>query len=146
MILDRIIYVLATDVGRKRCQKRGNCIGHDGFKNNRHKDTCCSWLQLTVSINYDQPTNNHDSTKLIDVMENIYEHLDDSAIKQIKKVYADKGYNTKRIREYLKNRNISGMIRYRINSKTIPQKNEQNNYNKICCESSLHGSVWVSQN
>ena len=63
-------------------------------------------------------------------MENISTHLDDDIIKQIVSVYADKGYDAKRIREYLRNRNIRDCIPYRTNSKTILQNNTQNNYNK----------------
>jgi transposase len=74
--------------------------------------------------------NEHDSTKFVDVMENIDEHLDDSVTHQIKKVYADKGYDAKRIQKYLRNRNIKGCIPYRINSRIIPQNNNQTNYNK----------------
>jgi len=74
--------------------------------------------------------NEHDSTKFVDVMENISEYLDDDAIEQIVSVYADKGYDAKRIREYLRNRNIRDCIPYRTNSRTIPQNNTQNNYNK----------------
>ena len=55
-------------------------------------------------------TNQHDSTKLIDVMENIHQHLDDDAIEQIVSVYADKGYDAKYIQEYLRNRNIADCI------------------------------------
>ena len=39
------------------------------------------------------PANIHDSTKFIDVMENISEYLDVNSIKQITSVYADKGYD-----------------------------------------------------
>lgn len=75
------------------------------------------------------PANQHDSTKLIDVVENISTHLDDDATKQIVSVYADKGYDARSIREYLRNRSIRDCIPYR-NFKTILQNNTQNNYNK----------------
>ena len=39
-------------------------------------------------------------------MENISDYLDDESIEQIVSVYADKGYDAKIIRNYLKNRNI----------------------------------------
>jgi hypothetical protein len=39
-------------------------------------------------------------------MKNIDYSLDDSTIQQIKKVYADKGYNAKYIRKYLMSKNI----------------------------------------
>ena len=38
---------------------------------------------------------NMTSTRLIDVMENISDYLDDDSIKQITSVYADKGYDSK---------------------------------------------------
>ena len=47
-------------------------------------------------------TNEHDSTKFIDVMENISEFVDDSMMDEIVTVYADKGYDAKYIRNYLK--------------------------------------------
>ena len=71
--------------------------------------------------------NQHDSTKLIDVMKNIHQHLDDDAIEQIVSVYADKGYDAKYIREYLRNRNIADCIPYR-NFKS--NKTNQTKYNK----------------
>lgn len=75
------------------------------------------------------PANEHDGTRFIDVIENISDHLDDDSIKQIKKVYADKGYDAKRIREYLKSRNITDCIPHR-NFKTKHNKTTQNKYNK----------------
>lgn len=76
------------------------------------------------------PDNHHDSTKLIDVVKNLDCSLDDSAIQQINKVYADKGYYAKYIRKYLTDRKIKDCIPHRTNSKTILQNNEQNSYNK----------------
>ena len=46
--------------------------------------------------------NEHDSTKFIDVMENISEFVDDSMMDEIVTVYADKGYDAKYIRNYLR--------------------------------------------
>ncbi len=67
-------------------------------------------------------------------MENISEHLDEDAIEQIVSVYADKGYDAKYIRVYLRNRGITCCIPYKTNSKFIFQNNTQNNsyynYNK----------------
>ena len=74
--------------------------------------------------------NKHDSTKFVDVMENISDYFDEDHTKQIVAVYADKGYDSKTIREYLKSRNILDCIPYR-NFKTRNNKSEnQNNYNK----------------
>jgi transposase len=76
------------------------------------------------------PANQHDSTRFVDVMENVSECLDDQMIKEIVSVYADKGYDAKYIRMYLRNRNIACCIPYKINSKLILSNNIQNNYNK----------------
>jgi len=80
------------------------------------------------------PANIHDSTKLIDVMENISDFVDDNLIKKIVSVYADNGYDVKYIRNYLRNNGINCCIPYKKNSKIILQNNIQNNgynnYNK----------------
>ena len=47
------------------------------------------------------PANHHDSTKLIDVVENISDFVDDGMIEEIASVYADKGYDSGTIRNYL---------------------------------------------
>ena len=75
------------------------------------------------------PANQHDSTRFIDVIENISGYLDDDAIEQIVSVYADKGYDSKYIRNYLRNRNIACRIPYKTNSKLV-QNNTRSNYNK----------------
>ena len=41
------------------------------------------------------PANEHDSTKFIDVIENISNFLDDVMMDEIVTVYADKGYDAK---------------------------------------------------
>lgn len=76
------------------------------------------------------PANQHDSTKFVDVIENISDFLDDDSIQQIASVYADKGYDAKYIRNYLRNRNIVCCIPYKTNSKLMLQNNTQDNYNK----------------
>ena len=89
-------------------------IGYDGFK--RITDT-----KIHIAVDEDSlpisivisSANKHDSTKFVDVMESIPNYLDDSTIQQIVAVYADKGYDSKTIREYLKNRNIKDCILYR---------------------------------
>jgi IS5 family transposase len=48
----------------------------------------------------------------------------------LQKDFADKGYDAHTIRRYLRNRNIKDCIPYRINSRIIPQNNNQTNYNK----------------
>ena len=42
--------------------------------------------------NCDESCKYYDSTKFVDVMENIFDFLDDGTIKEIISVYADKGY------------------------------------------------------
>ena len=78
--------------------------------------------------------NEHDSTKFIDVMESISEYLDEQMIEEIVTVYADKGYDAKYIRNYLRCNGIGCCIPYKSNSKFIIPKNLQNhsynNYNK----------------
>jgi len=71
--------------------------------------------------------NEHDSSRFIDVMKNLDRCLDDDSIEQIVSAYADKGYDAKYIREYLKSRNIKDCIPYR-NFKTRSKTNK--NYNK----------------
>ena len=74
--------------------------------------------------------NIHDSTKFIDVMESILEYLDYSMMDEIVTVYADKGYDAKYIRNYLRCNGINCCIPYKSNSKFIIPKNLQNKYNK----------------
>lgn len=76
------------------------------------------------------PANHHDSTKLVEVVENISDFLDDDYTKQIVSVYADKGYDSKIIRDYLKNRNIKDCIPKRNFKIKSNKKTNQNNYNK----------------
>jgi len=63
-------------------------------------------------------------------MESISDYLDDSTIQQIVAVYADKGYDSGTIREYLRNRNIKDCIPYRNFKTRNNQTENQNNYNK----------------
>ena len=62
-----------------------------------HVAVDCNSLPVSIIIG---SANEHDSTRLIDVMENISDYLDDNSIKQITSVYADKGYDSKAIREF----------------------------------------------
>ncbi len=64
-------------------------------------------------------------------MESVSEYLDDQMTEEIASVYADKGYDAKYIRNYLRNRGIACCIPYKINSKFILQNSVQSNYNKI---------------
>ncbi len=74
--------------------------------------------------------NQHDSTKFIDVVESISEYLDDDTIEQIVAVYADKGYDSKTIRNYLKNRNMLDYIPKRDFKTKCDGIAIQNKYNK----------------
>ena len=66
--------------------------------------------------------NQHDSTKFVDVMENISEFVGGNIIEEITAVYADKGYDSAVIRNYLKNRNMIACIPFRKNSKSSEAK------------------------
>ena len=74
--------------------------------------------------------NEHDSTKFIDVMENISEFVEDSMMDEIVTVYADKGYDAKYIRNYLKCNGMNCCIPYKKNSRFIVSENQNNIYNK----------------
>ena len=56
---------------------------------------------LPISIRT-SPANQHDSTKFIDVLENISDFLNDDLIHAIVSAYADKGYDAAYIRNYLR--------------------------------------------
>ena len=56
---------------------------------------------LPISIRT-SPANQHDSTKFIDVLENISDFLNDDLIRAIVSAYADKGYDAAYIRNYLR--------------------------------------------
>jgi len=91
----------------------------------------------------------HDSAKLIEVMENISDHLDDSSVKQITPVYADMDYDARVIREYLRSRRHR-----RLHSvQKLQDKMWQNDYpeqlqqDKICTGKILCvAQVWIPQN
>lgn len=63
-------------------------------------------------------------------MENISEYLDNNMIQEIVSVYADKGYDAKYIRNYLRCNGVNCCIPYKSNSKFVLNDNIQNNYNK----------------
>lgn len=111
--------------------KKGNVTGYDGFKKilgtKIHVAVESNGLPISIVIS---GANQHDSTRFIDVVENISECLDDDSIEQIVQCYADKGYDAKYIRMYLRNRNIACCIPYKTNFRFMLQNNVQNNYNK----------------
>ncbi len=94
-------------------------IGFDGFK----RVTCTKLhvavdgTSLPVSIVM-SPANIHDSTKFVDVMESISDFADDSMMEQIVSAYADREYDSKPIRSYIRSRNIIPYIPFRKNSRT----------------------------
>jgi len=106
-------------------------IGHDGFKRITGTKIHVAVEQhgLPVSI-VCSPANIHDSTKFIDVIENISEFIDDYMVEQIVTVYAYKEYDAKYIRNYLRCNGINCCIPYKNNSKFIISKNQNNIYNK----------------
>ena len=63
-------------------------------------------------------------------MESIPEYLDCSMTEEIVTVYADKSYDAKYIRNYLRCYGINCCIPYKKNSKFIVPENMQNKYNK----------------
>ena len=75
---------------------------------------------LPISIRT-SPANQHDSTKFIDVLENISDFLNDDLIHAIVSAYADKGYDAAYIRNYLRCYGINCCIPYKKNSKTVSQ-------------------------
>ena len=75
------------------------------------------------------PANEHDSTRFIDAMESIGDLAGTKIKNKVAAVYADKGYSTRRIRDYLEDRNISCRIPYKSNSKAAVPKN-QHRYNR----------------
>ncbi len=84
---------------------------------------------LPVSI-VTGPANVHDNTRFIDVMESISDFVGDGSIKQIISCFADKGYDSTTIREYLKNRNIISCIPFRKNNKSSENKSYKK-YNSV---------------
>ena len=112
-------------------QKRGDITGYDGFKRisgtKIHVAVEQNGLPVSIVIG---PANEHDSARFIDVMENISDYLDDDSIEQIVSVYADKGYYAKKIREYLRNRDIRDRIPHRNFKPRNNKRANQNNYNK----------------
>ena len=102
-------------------------VGHYNSGTKIHVAVESNGLPISIVMS---PANEHDSTKFIDVMENISNFLDDVMMDEIVTVYADKGYDAKYIRNYLRNNGISCCIPYKSNSKFIVSKNTQNKYNK----------------
>jgi len=76
--------------------------------------------ELPISIRT-SPANQHDSTKFVDVLENISDLIHDGLLYAIVAAYADKGYDAAHIRNYLRCPGINCCIPYKKNSKfTVP--------------------------
>ena len=105
--------------------------GYDGFKRilgtKIHVVTEQNGLPISIVCS---GANEHDSTKLIDVLEHISDFLDKQMVSQIVTVYADKGYDAAYIRNYCGCCGVSCCIPYKKNSKYIVPENQQNIYNK----------------
>lgn len=102
-------------------------VGHYNSGTKIHVAVEQNGLPISIVMS---PANIHDSTKFIDVMENISDFVDDDMINEIVSVYADKGYDAKYIRNYLRNNGINCCIPYKKNSKFILQNNDYKHYNK----------------
>ena len=118
--------------------KRGKMIGFNGFKRitGTKIHVAVESNGLPVSI-ITSPANIHDSTKFIDVVElisdfveSISDFADNKMCQEIISVYADKGYDSTSIRDYLESRNMIPCIPFRKNNKTEHDDASQNNYNK----------------
>lgn len=129
---------VSVDSSSIPAKKNGDVIGYDRFKRCGLEATIITGTKLYVVVESNgfpisivvSSANQHDSTKFVDVVESILDFLDDDCTKQIVPYFADKGYDTKYIRNYLRNKSISCCIPYKRNSKIILQNNIQNNYNK----------------
>ena len=109
-------------------------IGYNGF--NRISGTkihaAVEQNGLPVSIVVG-PANQHDSTRFVDVVDDISQYLDERSIRKIVQCYADKGYDTEFIRKYLAKRRILDCIPHRNNSRAQQHNDdnaEQGSYNK----------------
>ena len=87
----------------------------------------------------------HDSTKFIDVIKPISDFIDNDIIKESVAAYADKGYDSTAIRNYLKNKNnIKDCIPFRKNNKSSENKSYKK-YNSIRCRMILWMvEKWIS--
>lgn len=122
---------ISVDSSSIAAKKGRDVIGHDGFKRitgtRIHIAVESNGLPVSIVIG---SANEHDSTRFIDAIENISDYLDDDSIEQIVSVYADKGYDARFIRQYLKSRNIKDRIPYRNFKTRNNGTDEQKDYNK----------------
>ena len=98
-------------------KKGGEKIGYDGNKKilgtKINAIVASNGLPLSMML---ERVNKHDSTKFIETMEHLLDFLTRDSLKQIKHCFADKGYISKTIREYLENQNVQVYIPIKKNS------------------------------
>ncbi len=106
-------------------------IGFEGFKRvtGTKLHVAVDGTGLPVSIVM-SPANEHDSTKFVDVMESISDFADDSMMEQIVSVYADRGYDSKPIRSYVRSRNVIPCISFRKNGRTADDDAGKDSYSR----------------
>ncbi len=94
-------------------------IGFDGFKRitGTKLHVAVDGTGLPVSIVM-SPADIHNSTKFAGVMESISDFANDSMMEQMVSAYADRGYDSKPIHNYVKSRNVIPCIPFRKNSRT----------------------------
>ena len=103
---------------------------------------------LPISIRT-SPANQHDSTKFIDVLENISDFLNDDLIHAIVSAYADKGYDAAYIRNYLRCYGINCCIPYKkklivkIMKDMYDDKDLQRLYNKNYFSTRSRPPMWI---
>ncbi len=112
-------------------QKRGDKIGYDGFRRilgtKIHAAVDGTGLPIPIRSS---PANVHDSTKFIDVLENISELAGDGLIRQIISVYADRGCDAACIGSYLGSHGIDCCIPYKKNSRNVARNRNQKHHGK----------------
>ena len=96
---------------------------------------------LPISIRT-SPANEHDSTKFIDVLEDISELADDNLGRAVVSAYADKGYDAKHIRDYLRYHGIDCCIRTKGTQRKLHKTGIKNIMARqgLSWNGSLHGS------
>ncbi len=111
--------------------KGGNEAGYDGFRKipGTRIHVAADETGLPISAGT-SPANEHDSAKFIDVLEDISELAGDDLGRAIASAYADRGYDAKCIRDYLRCHGIDCCIPYKRNSKEIAQNRNQKHHGK----------------
>ncbi len=122
------ISIVSSSIAAK---KGGNEAGYDGFKKilGTKIHVAADKTGLLISVRT-SPVNEHDSTKFIDVLEDISELAGDNLGRAIASAYAGKGYDAKYIRDYLRCHGISCRIPYKKSSKKIAQNRNQKHHGK----------------